>query len=521
VRGTDATVRCECSHLTSFIGTIGASYSGFANVYGVAGNLRWSDFSKVQVLLWVLGGIYLFAILFMVRDGLAMRIQQRRLAQKVWNSIPFQNTLESLRETNTEYIDPEACQALDLKAAQDKARFLESGRVQALLTVQDNVRPSFRHSMTLYVEALASEHKLIAAFTNAEPSFTRAPVALLDLVTFLFAIAVMEVRALAWAKSPPSGLLTTPPPCVALTQNTGEYNTKLEYLQWAKACAQGIFTHSCTMQLRGDFLSSLQETIILAAVASFPRAIIGSSLETREANRQLNKTWEEKLEIDGLVCINPSTTHSSVDVRRAQFSAEAAFRVVHRLNSSAEDEELLGDYVEKLSRRHKKLGSATDHEEVNSFPVPESRIEAIRDRIQDTCCAKFTPRLDDERHQRDEEQKEWTRVILGSLPLEQVIAHVQEQVCLDSSGHPIPPDSTCVLIMIYHLVARVCARAEDRVWAGAMVATRAVRALHRARPGPHRQGCARADAQGAGGHGVRVLLVRDVVHRAVPPPAGA
>ena len=148
-----------------------------------------------------------------------MRVQQRRMAQRVWNSAVFQESFESLKGMmeNLDSLD------LDLKAAQEKARCYECGRVNALLSVQDETNVSFRRSMTLYFEAMAHEHKLIAMFTNtAEPSFVRAPVALLDLITFLFAIALLEVQEQPDTCATLSLVLTLFPPLLVLPITAGK-----------------------------------------------------------------------------------------------------------------------------------------------------------------------------------------------------------------------------------------------------------------------------------------------------------
>lgn len=213
-------MHCECDHLTSFIGAIGSSYSRIATIYGSAGSLSSSGIAKVQVLLWLLFSIYLFAALFMFRGAVVMRVQQRRMAQRVWNSAVFQEYFESLKgmlENLDSLVD------LDLKTAQEKARCYECGRVNALLSVQDETNVSFRRSMALYFEAMAHGHKLIAMFTNtAEPSFIRAPVALLDLITFLFAIALLEVQEQPNTCAALSLALTLFPPLLVLPITAGK-----------------------------------------------------------------------------------------------------------------------------------------------------------------------------------------------------------------------------------------------------------------------------------------------------------
>lgn len=102
------------------------------------------------------------------------------------------------------------------------------------------------------------------------------------------------------------------------------------------------------------------------------------------------------------------------------FSAEAALRVVHRLDISTEEEILLAEYIQVLKERHSlaSSGAGPDQDkEVAEFPESASWLQQLYSR------AVSTP-LEVEKQKKDE----WTLVVLGSLPLEQVIAHVQEQV---------------------------------------------------------------------------------------------
>ena len=88
-----------------------------------------------------------------------------------------------------------------------------------------------------------------------------------------------------------------------------------------------------------------------------PCYILHFALDNLEGTRRVNVLWEERVRDSGVLYVNPKTKNT-VDVRRAQNSAQAAirllsnFEVLHlRINLKQKVMALFGREVHKLNER--------------------------------------------------------------------------------------------------------------------------------------------------------------------------
>lgn len=195
-----------------------------------------------------------------------------------------------------------------------------------------------------FVLALRHEHKLVAAMSSGgEPSYIRGPKALLDFITFIFAIAMLR----SWEMD-----------------NGGDED---DFQEWEDASRVGF--GSVMAKLWDVFLTMLYETILLVMLTTVPHYFLSEAMHQREAARTLHVMWEERLQYVGVRRVDVRSTRCVVDVRRALHSAAAAQRVAVRCIALAAKPgwvvtegfdpqavvDSLSEYIGLLSARYKAL----------------------------------------------------------------------------------------------------------------------------------------------------------------------
>ena len=104
VEADGSSVVCACDHLTSFVGTVGASYTSTRTTFTALEDFTPSDISKVIVVLALLFAMYCYAIFYTVRDLVAMQRAHARLAEQIWQSDRFQSSITWLQRCVRRYL---------------------------------------------------------------------------------------------------------------------------------------------------------------------------------------------------------------------------------------------------------------------------------------------------------------------------------------------------------------------------------------------------------------------------------
>jgi hypothetical protein len=282
------TVQCASSHLTTFLGVLKGGVSSVALVIrdSPAG---FEQLHKATVLLSLLGCIYGMALFVMARDLWKMKKMKDARATRLWHSVPFQTSLERM-------LDPAASAEFSAKEAQEQAAEISHRR--DLAYARFGSTRSIRWSMSQWVGALLNNNVLLL-LGRAEPSYEAAPSLLVNLITFLFAVALLF-------------------PFFGIEDQV--------YLKWSNAVEEERVVET----IRASIVEVFWETVVLSIVVLVPRSMLSSSLRRREATRRLRALWEEKAISQGLLCIDIPICVSLVDLRRSQFLVEAASRCVER-----------------------------------------------------------------------------------------------------------------------------------------------------------------------------------------------
>ena len=285
---TRRTASCETTHATDFVAVRGfrAARRNF---------MSYDDFHfrKVRVVLGLTLFIYAFAGFVALRDFHTTCAFEKKRALETWKSPAFHASLKWLAMPRTGRFAP-------AEDPMSTANLNETERTAALAQLRRASNPSARKLIRKFKRASLEHHKVLAMLQGFVPSLARSPVVLLDLLTFFFAVTV-------------------------LNSVFGDDDNIEIYMLWTQAESEGpiglIYSYGTEI---------LNQTLCLALIALIPRSILGAALGRYHAQRTVRDLWERKVSVDGLLCLGEEVSHSAIDVRRAVLGVEAAQRLVER-----------------------------------------------------------------------------------------------------------------------------------------------------------------------------------------------
>jgi hypothetical protein len=351
-----SSVRCRVSHLTSFVGVVGTSYTSTVVTIQTIGELPGS-LDKVWVMSTLLIAIYVASAALVVQDGVTMKRDAQQRTSQMWQSERFHS---SLKWVQLHVLDDRDRDTMTTEEARERANIIERARQMALgrrtkrIIKRGLSRSGLRIVSYLSGEKGASAPPLISALSYGKASYLRGAIAAHARVRFS-ALRVLDVASdeerdgTSFLVSLVTDSLVLDPfvqlcphpftgPLLLLDSLTflfaivllrsWRYSDEEEdiYAEWKQASRDGgLFHVFCDSILR-----TFVETLLLCCVAYFPQFILYRAIQMHESRRSLFVLWEEQLASSGLPRVDTHRTTSVVGIRRALHCATAASRVLGR-----------------------------------------------------------------------------------------------------------------------------------------------------------------------------------------------
>ena len=161
--------------MTTFIGTFRAAFEDTLADPKV-------DVNKVIYCLAFLLVVYAASCVYFVRDAFELRRAKTSQTIRIWSQRSFHESIKRVRDGS----------AMTDAQAQARARAIETSGSQ----IRERKSSQVRRSLGLFVQ----NHRVFALFMQ-EASYTRGPTLLLELVSCLVTVALLEVRP---RRSPPT-----------------------------------------------------------------------------------------------------------------------------------------------------------------------------------------------------------------------------------------------------------------------------------------------------------------------------
>lgn len=166
------------------------------------GDLEADDISRNPFLFVALAIVYLLAVIIAVRDRFVLMLLRKRHYQQMWHSAGVKAAVNHLLTNSDESSIGEKrgrkresakVETTWQSEAIKRALEIEHRRMSAILNLTAAITPTIKSSWDEFFNALLNENPICAAlFSHGKPAMERAPVALLRLLSFLFAVALLQ-----------------------------------------------------------------------------------------------------------------------------------------------------------------------------------------------------------------------------------------------------------------------------------------------------------------------------------------
>ena len=301
------TVQCFSSHLSAYVAVVSKSTSGVVRVFGLYGELDVQAIKKTAGFLALLVGCYIFSVLVGLNDLHKLRDKKMIRLAHLLDSEAFAKSIRAIEKRST------MASGFDKEALKRRATSIEKMSNTAIQHVDDATHVTLKSAWVHYRHALAEEHKLLALFGTVEASFQRAPIFLMELLTFLVGCAFLHI-----------------------VNDGTELSSVADYDGWAEAF-ETSFSAVC-LQFKVSLADSLKDTICLAIAVMPVRYLTSAAIDSIESKRWYDQTLDEKCLTEGVPLVTKASS-SQVDIRRAIHRADAARRAIVRLSKNAPAEQ--------------------------------------------------------------------------------------------------------------------------------------------------------------------------------------
>ena len=375
----------------------------------IYGEVTPANLDKVVGVLCFLIGCYVFTTFVALRDLKRMRHASFVFGQELWESNCFRESVKSIVDRDGEH-EARGGRANSILA---RVAAIEYNRARALCSLRSFTTVSPREAFGDWLKGLMDNHKIIAAFGDSKPSYERAPLLLMELITFLVGCALVhdsdEDEEFIYLAAFRQGFLAT--------------------------CKQGVRT----------FPSALRETIALCVAVLPAQWAVSYAFANLQAARDYRDALQRKVIRDGVAWVSLES-RSLVDVHRAIHQSKAARRALVRFSKATVVEESIASleaYIRDLTIQSDAIREAAqesidrpddcafadDIDGDSSKNLPKGLLgrsmRASSDalgRVQRTLSGNHEVLTT----QRRRKAREKRLVLLGSLPQEAIHAFVYE-----------------------------------------------------------------------------------------------
>ena len=204
-----ATVSCECSHLTSFAGSIGReAVQGFTIISVLGGGVGEEELRESVAILCLILGVYGIAGTLFWSDWARLKARSKLHKQSIYASPKCQASIDWLSTFTPHSQRSESSIAVPSRKsdvgesskewihnAVERAQQIETGIVSSRHRLSARLAPQLGWTLRDFRDEICREHMFGAVFSPQHASLIRAPVVLMRVLAFLYADAIAYVSA--------------------------------------------------------------------------------------------------------------------------------------------------------------------------------------------------------------------------------------------------------------------------------------------------------------------------------------